>query len=244
MNILRRSSLWVLFASGLLVAGPPYLTDDPEPVPLHGWEVFLFTQGQVLGGFRSGLRPAMEANFGPFKNAQIQFQIPLSYADADDGTRRQGLGDIQVGFKYRFLKEGDWRPQIAVYPQVQAPTGNDRDGLGAGHWRVFLPLWLQKGFGPWTTYGGGGWWRNPGPGSRDFGVLGWLVQRELAEGSSVGFELFRQGSPALGVPGTTAFNVGFEQRLWKNIQLIGSGGRVFQGQRGSQFYLGLRGNIE
>lgn len=243
MAMPRGRTLLILLAGGLLFAGPPYLTDDPEPVGLHHWEVFLFTQGQMLGGVRSGLRPAMEANYGPFSNAQIQFQIPLAYADTDEGGRHQGLGDVQVGFKYRFVEEGNWMPQMAFYPQVQAPTGRDADGLGAGHWRVFLPLWLQKGFGAWTTYGGGGWWRNPGPGNRDYGVLGWLIQRELTEGTSLGFELFRQGSPALGVPATTAFNVGFEQTLGNKIQLLGSGGRVFQGHQGSQFYLGLRGNF-
>ncbi len=243
MNRLRRASLFFLLTSGLLQAGPPYLTDDPEPVALHHWEVFLFSQGQTLGGVRSGLRPAMEANYGPFANAQLQVQIPLAYADDDGGIRHRGLGDIQFGFKYRFVEEGDLMPQIAIYPQVQAPTGRDEDGLGAGRWRGLLPLWLQKGFGPWTTCGGGGWWKNPGPGNHDYWVLGWQVQRELAEGTSLGFELFRQGSPSLDLPATTAFNLGFEQRVWGKIQFIGSAGRICQGPKGSQFYLGLRGSF-
>ncbi len=28
-------------------AGPPFLTDDPEPVELNHWEVYLFGQGDV-----------------------------------------------------------------------------------------------------------------------------------------------------------------------------------------------------
>ena len=48
-----------------------------------------------------------------------------------------------------------WRPMIGVFPLVEAPTGDARRGLGAGHTREFLPLWLQKSFGGWTTYGGG-----------------------------------------------------------------------------------------
>jgi hypothetical protein len=240
---IRLRALSLLLLGGVLAAGPPYLTDDPEPVPLGHWEVFLFTQGQRLGGVHSGLRPAMEANYGPFQNAQLQVQIPLAYADSDDGIRHRGLGDLQAGFKYRFQEESDGMPQLAVYPQVQAPTGRDADGLGAGHWRVFLPLWLQKSFGPWTTYGGGGWWHNPGLGNRNCAVFGWLIQRELAEGTSLGFEVFRQGSPAMDQPSTTALNLGFELALGHGLQAIASGGKIVQGASGGQFYVGLRGSF-
>ena len=228
-------------ATAALVAGPPYLTDDPEPVDLHHWEVYLFAAGQTVQGVRSGLAPAVEANYGPFPDAQIQFQLPLAYGDGEDGLRHRGLGDTQVGFKYRFVHESDDLPQIAVYPQVQAPTGSTGDDLGSGHWRIFLPVWLQKSFGSWTTYGGGGWWRNPGQDNRNYAVWGWQVQRELGEGYSLGAEVFHQASPALGQAATTVWNLGFECVLAAHLQLVGSAGRSFQGGSGSQFYLGIRG---
>lgn len=230
-------------ASTTLLAGPPYLTDDPEPVGLHHWEVYLFAMGQSLSGARSGLAPAMEANYGPFPDAQIQVQIPMAYGDGDDGLRHRGFGDSQLGFKYRFIHESDSMPQFAVYPQIQAPTGRSDDGLGSGHWRLFLPLWLQKGFGEWTTYGGGGWMRNPGPGNRDYTVWGWLLQRELGEGYSVGGEVFHQGATELGERALTTWNLGFECALAPHLQLVGSGGRIFQGVAGGQYYVGIRGKF-
>jgi hypothetical protein len=240
--LIRRLEAFALCLScGALLAGPPYLTDDPEPVDLHGWETYLFASGQTFQGVKSGLVPALEANYGPFQDAQIQFQLPMAYADGVDGMRHRGFGDAQVGFKYRFVHESDASPQIAVYPQVQAPTGSAMEGLGSGHWRVFLPVWLQKSFGTWTTYGGGGWWRNPGPDNRNYTVWGWQVQRELGEGNSLGAEIFHQASPALGQPATTVWNLGFECGLAPHFQLVGSGGRSFQGGSGSQYYLGVRG---
>ena len=239
---MRPRLLLATLACALLQAGPPYLTDDPEPVERHGWEVYLFTMGQTLGGARAGLGPAMEANYGPFEDAQLQFQVPMAYADGDDGLRRRGMGDVQVGFKYRFLHHEDGL-QLAVYPQLQAPTGRSDDGLGSGHWRIFLPLWAQENFGKWTTYGGGGWQSNPGPGNRDYLVWGWLVQRELGEGYSVGAEVFHQGSSAVAVRALTTWDLGFECALVPHLQLVGSGGRIFQGARGGQFYLGLRGKF-
>jgi hypothetical protein len=237
------ASVALCLACSALAAGPPYLTDDPEPVDLHHWEAYLFTAGQTFQGARSGLAPAIEANYGPFQDAQLQFQLPMAYGDGDDGLRHRGYGDTQVGFKYRFVHESDVSPQIAVYPQIQAPTGRSDDGLGAGHWRVFLPVWIQKSFGGWTTYGGGGWWRNPGQDNRNYTDWGWLVQRELAEGYSVGAEVFHQGSPAAGQHALTTWDLGFECVLAPHLQLVGSGGRVFQGGNGSQYYLGIRGKI-
>ena len=229
-----------------LVAGPPYLTDDPEPVALHHWEVYLFSMGQTMAGIRSGLGPAMEANYGPFQDAQIQFQIPMAYTDQDrgpSGGTRHGFGDVEVGFKYRFLHETEDVPQVAVYPQVFTPTGSEEEGLGAGHWKVLLPVWLQKGFGAWTTYGGVGWWRNPGDGNRNFLQYGWLLQRELAEGWSLGAEIFHQDSSGPGQPAFTTWDLGFEAALVNHLQLVGSGGRVLQGMKGRPDYLGLRGNF-
>ena len=239
--MIRRLTLSL--ACTALLAGPPYLTDDPEPVDLHHWEVYLFAAGQSLHGVHSGLAPAFEANYGPFADAQLQFQLPVAYGDGDDGLRHRGYGDSQLGFKYRFLHESDSSPQAAFYPQVQAPTGRSADGLGSGHWRLFLPLWVQKGFGEWTTYGGGGWMRNPGAGNRDYTVWGWLIQRELGEGYSVGAEVFHQGATEEGEAALTSWNVGFECVLAPHLQLVGSGGRIFQGAAGSQFYLGIRGKI-
>ena len=35
------SCLGALTLPDLALAGPPFVTDDPEPVPLHSWELYL-----------------------------------------------------------------------------------------------------------------------------------------------------------------------------------------------------------
>jgi len=239
----RGKSTCFALACTTLLAGPPYLTDDPEPVDLHHWEVYLFSMGQTSAGVRSGLSPAMEANYGPFEDAQLQFQIPMAYGDGDDGRRHHGYGGTEVGFKYRFLHESSTLPQLAVYPQITAPSNREADGVGSDHWRILLPLWIQKGFGEWTTYGGGGWVRNPGPGNLNYTQWGWLLQRELGEGYSLGAEVFHQGPATVGAKAFTTWDLGFECVLAPHLQLVGSGGEVFQGPKGSQYYLGLRGKF-
>jgi hypothetical protein len=68
-----------------------------------------------------------------------------------------------------------------------------------------LPIWLQKSFGAWTSFGGGGFVNNPGSGSRDFEIYGWGLQRQLTNKLALGGEIFGQTrSSASLAPGTAA----------------------------------------
>jgi len=84
-----------------------------------------------------------------------------------------GYGDTPISFKYRFIQEDSkgWRPQAAVFPQVNLPTGDEDRGLGVGHVQVLLPMWFQKSFGDWTIDGGGGFGSTKAAQTRIFGSL-------------------------------------------------------------------------
>ena len=73
-------------------------------------------------------------------------------------------------------------------------------GLGAGHVRVYLPVWLQKSFGDWTTYGGGGYWINHGGGTMDqnYWFFGWLLQKKVTDKLVIGGEIFHQTADTIG----------------------------------------------
>ena len=84
------------------------------------------------------------------------------------------------------------------------PSGSGERGLGAGHAAGFLPVWLQKSFGPWTTYGGGGFRVGPGEGAL---VLGGLLQRKISRHLTLGAEVYRT-HPWTGEPDQTQLNAG------------------------------------
>jgi hypothetical protein len=55
----RAKSAWLgaglicsLFMSSEAMAGPPYRTDDPEPVDYQHWEFYTFSQGNHISGER------------------------------------------------------------------------------------------------------------------------------------------------------------------------------------------------
>jgi len=45
-------------------AGPPYLTDDPEPVDFGHWEFYAASQWSVDRGAATGTLPHVEVNYG------------------------------------------------------------------------------------------------------------------------------------------------------------------------------------
>jgi hypothetical protein len=164
-------------------AGPPFRTDDPEPVDYQHFELYMFSQGSKTANGWSGFLPAFEGNYGALPNLQLHVIIPQGYTAPDGGRTDLALGDIELGAKYRFITPGedDWYPQIATFPLVEVPTGNQKLGFSTGHVQVFLPVWLQKDFGPWTVYGGGGYWINPGYGNKNYGFTGVALWRKVTE---------------------------------------------------------------
>jgi hypothetical protein len=244
--------------AGVALAGPPYLTDDPDPVPYHHWEFYTFATGDRTRSTNTVSGPALEVNNGVAPNTQLHLVIP----EADfsgDGMSARGLGDIEAGVKYRFLTETKNRPEVGAFPLAELPAGDQSKGLGNGRAWFKVPVWLQKSFGPWTCDGGGGYAYNPAPGQRNFYFGGLLVQRTLSPRLSLGGEAFFQGAqvqndqivPAgssgmsssgievAGARATSLWNIGGTYNFTQDFSLLFSAGHSFQGDGNSVFYLSL-----
>jgi hypothetical protein len=215
------------FACASAHAGPPFITDDPEPVELGHWEVYGFSAGAVGPRDVSGVGPAIEVNYGAAPNLQLHVIADLAFDDPAGRGARVGVGDTELGAKYRFITPGpdDWWPQVGVFPLLEIPTGDAKRNLGAGYVQAFLPVWVQKNFGKWTTYGGGGYWINPGPGNRDYWFTGWLLQRQVTDKLALGGEVFHQTASMVGRGETTGFNLGGVYDFTEHYHLLFSAGR-------------------
>ncbi len=209
------------------LAGPPFITDDPEPVDLGHWEVYAFSAGASGRGDTTGLGPSIEVNYGAAPGLQLHVIGGLSYDDQPGGHLNMGMSDTELGAKLRFINPGedDWYPQVGIFPLVEVPSGDAKRGLGAGEWQEFLPLWVQKDFGRWTTYGGGGYWINPGPGNRNYWFFGWLLQLQVTDDLALGAEAFHQTSSVIGRSASSGFNVGGIYDFAEHYHLLFSGGR-------------------
>jgi hypothetical protein len=237
----------VLVACASALAGPPFLTDDPEPVPYHHWEFYTFMTEDWTRGADSATGPAIEVNNGVANNTQVHLILPEAYA-SQDGMHATGFGDVEAGVKYRFVTQTKYRPDIATFPLLELPTGDQSKGLGNGHTWGKLPIWMEKDSGPWTAYGGGGYAYNPVPGQRNYFFGGLLIQRTLSTALSLGGEVFLQGAQAQSVsvgtepPGTRSsaiWNAGGTYNFTPDFSLLFSAGHSFQGDGNTVMYLAL-----
>ena len=194
------------FASAVW-AGPPFETDDPEPTDYHHWEIYLGATALQLQNDFSGTAPFLSVNYGGFPDTQLSITQQLSFNSFGTSTAF-GYGDILVGVKYRFLHESTDFPQAAFFPQVNIPTGDAAKGLGYGQFQFLLPLWVQKSWGPWTTFGGAGYWINPGPGNQNWVFLGWEAQRDLSSFFTLGGEVFYHSANVTSESNSMGFNLG------------------------------------
>jgi hypothetical protein len=238
------SALFVIAAwSGEARAGPPYTTDDPEPVEYRHWELYVASQTSHDREGWTGTAPHFEVNYGVLPNVQLHLIAPLAYSVPNDGRSAYGFGDVELGVKFRFVQEQKWVPQIGTFPFLEVPTGSRGSGLGNGTAQVFLPLWLQKSFERWTTYGGAGFWIDAGQRDRHWWYFGWQVQRRLFEGFTLGAEIFHLTAREPGTERDTRFNVGGIIDFSDEHHLLLSAGRGFAGPDLFQGYIAYQATL-
>jgi len=228
---------FLVFTSLPALGGPPFLTDDPEPVDYQQWEFYVGSQQTETSDGWSGTAPHFELNYGVVSNVQLHLIAPLAYNAPNNGRSHYGYGDTELGVKYRFLQESDRWPQAGIFPLLEIPTGNESDGLGSGHVQAFLPLWLQKSYGDWTIYGGGGYGINPGAGNDNWGFVGAVVQRQITQAVALGAEVYHRTTMEAGGRDDTAFNIGTIVDFTEHQHLLFSAGLSIDGPTDFQLYI-------
>lgn len=219
-----------MFASSA-IAGPPYATDDPNPTELQHWEIHLYGSGTKSGGVLDGAG-GVDVNYGLAPNVQLSATLPINFVH--DRSTQTGLGDVEVGVKYRFYHDEAAGLSVAVFPRVFLPTAGKR--FGTGRAQLLLPVWAQKDFGPWSLFGGGGYTINPGPGNRNFWQSGIALTRTMGSRLSLGGEVTQQSASVKGRRSTTAFGVGATYQLGGPFALLVSAGPGLEHGSGNKFF--------
>jgi hypothetical protein len=221
-------------AAGLAWAGPPFLTDDPEPTETGHWEIYApeFEAAGKGADFDGSF--GAELNYGAAPNLQLTFGLPAAYIH-DRAGFRTGLGDLRLSAKYRFYHDEAAGVSVAVFPGLSLPTATH--GLGAGHVTALLPVWAQKDAGAWSIFGGGGYAINPGGGNRDYWTGGVAVARNVSKRLLVGVEADRQGADMVGGHASTSLGLGAILQLKPPFRLLASAGPTFvDGERSPGFH--------
>jgi len=230
---------WSLTFASIALAGPPFVTDDPEVPPVGGWEINIPFTLERTPGTTDMQAPLFDLNYG-LPNIQLEFDIPVAVVQDDRRGTAAGLGDILLGIKWRFFEDEHSHVQLGTYPQVYAPTGDAKRGLGSGRPTYELPLLAEKSWDKWTLYGETEYWLQTAPGQKNYWFLGAVLQHDITDRLNLGVELFGNTQKQSGTRPDVAFNIGGTFKLAEHLNLLFTGGRDLYGDNRAMLYLGLQ----
>lgn len=222
-------------------AGPPFVTDDPEPVEYQHWEVNYAVSGEWSHGDISAALPSIDINYGFTPDLQLHIQPRYSYEK--QGQKKFGFDNIEVGAKYRFIETGNDQSKTTVsfYPLLQLPTGDTKLGEGRNKVQTFLPIWVQHETDDWTVYGGAGYRINQEGDAKNSWFVGGAALYNITNRLQLGGEIFHETASERQQNGNFGFNLGGIYKLAEDYALLLSVGRGMKNFTSSNEYLGFLG---
>jgi hypothetical protein len=199
-------------------AGPPYVSDDPEPTDYQHYEIYVFTDGMNGREGTSGAS-GIDFNYGAAPDLQLTATVPIAYQSLAERSVAAGFGNTELAAKYRFLHQSEIGWDVAVFPRVFLPSGSSV--VGDRHSSFLLPLWLEEDWDDWSTFGGGGCELNRGGGSKNFCQAGWVLTRQILPELQLGTEIVHQTADAVGGHPSTGIGVGLRYDVSDNFHLLG-----------------------
>jgi len=208
----------LVVVSGSATAGPPYVSDDPEPTDFQHYEIYAFTDG-MTGRNGTGGESGVDFNYGAAPDFQLTAVGPIAYQVSPGEGALAGLGNVELAAKYRFLHQSEIGWDVAVFPRVFLPGASTDPGERRA--ALFLPIWVEKDWGDWSTFGGGGCEINRGGGAKDFCQAGWVLTRQVLPKLQLGAEIVHQTADTKDGRSSTALGVGLRYDVSDNIHLLG-----------------------
>lgn len=230
------AALFLLWSTGRLFAPPPMVTGDVPTADRGRFELYAGLRYQENeAGIPARQLPFTELVYGISDRQEVTFEI--AYLSQ---RHEHGFGDAVVGTKYQFLKESGTRPGIAGSFELKLPTGSERKGLGTGEFDYDIRLRAQKTWGWFTAIGNAGYTYLTDP---EFGGVEttkenvWLLtfgqEYQVARRTKLLSEIYLVSREESGEPNRLAANIGFKQRVFKDLTFHGSIGKsIREGNRG------------
>ena len=130
--------------------GPPYYTNDPGTPGNKQWEINLGYMPFLYDDHSVSHVPDVDINFGLGDRIQLTFENAYLRVFDNPGPAKFGLGQDQLGVKWRFYdnKENGWA--ISVFPQVSLnnPDNSVKNGITPRGASLILPVEFSKKLGP------------------------------------------------------------------------------------------------
>jgi len=243
----------ILLASGIALVGlptalaqggPPMLTDDPGTPGDKHWEInTAWTMTHTRSGDRTMETPLLDINYGIGEHLQLKYEAPWLMTRAAGEKNISGLGDSEIGVKWRFLDEENDRVDVSTYPQFSfnSLASSRRRGLVEEGSSFLLPFEFHGKAGnlEWNAEIG----REFQTREADECLYGFAVGRELNKSFEFAVEIHGEGKFAAN-DDQLIVNLGGRLKLSENRTLLFSAGRSLNHLHGAEFnfvgYLGVQ----
>jgi|KBSMisStaDraftv2_1062788.scaffolds.fasta_scaffold281324_2 hypothetical protein len=207
------------------IAGPPYVTDDPDPTETGHYEIYLFAAGTRTEDGKDGAA-GLDMSYGAAPDLQLSLTLPVAYENPNGGPLVGGVANVELAAKYRILHQESNGIDLSVFPRVFLTSASNR--IGDQHASLFLPVWLGKHMGKWTTFGGGGCTLSDAADSKDSCLLAWAVTYRVLDDLELGAEIYHQTPDAVGGLHTTGLGFGARYDRSETLHFVGSIGPGIQ----------------
>ena len=236
-----KSLLLIIIFTVYIYAGPPFFTDDPQPVDFMHWEFYLSSAMQYSGNDADVTLPHIEVNYGLIRDLQIHLILPLQYIKRASSTRYEYI-NTEVGVKYRFINNKSGL-QVGIFPIAEIPTGKNETLAGDNKFKAFLPVWIQETKGNFTTYGGAGYWFNPGTDNKNWFFAGWMLQYDFSKTFTLGCELYYQTAETREGIQSSGINIGGYININEHNHILLAVGHNLNGGTFTTGYIGYQVTI-
>lgn len=244
MRQLLLALLLVLTSSLSGWAGPPYITNDPDPPDPGQFEIIpsaaslqAYKNNTQNGGFLS-----LEVNYGADARTQLSVGVPSAFGNSNSNGFQYGVGDVYLEYKHRF-GDDEQKSYFGVDPTISFPTGGQL-GAGSGRVLVDLPVLYQYKVDKNTvvyTDMRYRWHASANGGS--YVYWGAVVERDVSDTLTLGAELYNTTRNELytGAPDVSnqGFNLGLRYKLNEHATFILSAGRSFEGDPLLTLFVGV-----
>jgi len=237
---IRWSLPLMLAGSAYVWAGPPFVTNDPDPPELGQWEINLpWQMERNRNGSASGEWLRMDVNYGYDRYTQLSIEMPLPYHLPAEGGLHVGAGDVLLEYKRRFGTDAE-AGYFGINPELTLPTGDTARGLGAGRATLQLPLLYQKQWGDTIVYGDARYKWHAGDEGKSYWFLGMAFERSFGERLKLGAEAFVTTPRAPNGEPNIGFSVGGKWVMAPGRVLMLSAGHSFLDEPELTLFMGLK----
>ncbi len=202
-------------------AGPPLTIDDPGILDPGQWEIIGAVTGAKSDAVDAFELPLLDVSYGLTPNTQLSVSLPYVFANQVDQSSHRHLGNLAVGFKWRFVNRESIQVAFAPAYAFGIRASAARRGVGDDEGILFLPVNFEYGFEKWTVNGEFGYASvNKNADALAYGAA---FGRPMTERTQFLFEIYG-GSATDFARNNMNFHIGFDIELNPKLHWLMSAG--------------------